>query len=120
MWRSIFSVVVGYAVTGAGIGVTFLVLWGGIPLTHTQGGDPGWLPDTSGTLLLLACIAFSISVAGYLTAWVAGRAEVQHAVCLGVVLAMVATVNLVYHAEAPLSYRLALVAISLAAAALGG
>ena len=120
MWRSVLSVLVGYAVAGAGIGVTFLVLWGGIPLTHTQGGDPVWMPDTSGTLLLLACIALSISLAGYVTAWVAGRAELQHAGCLGVVLAIVATVNLVYHPEDPFWYRLGLVAISLAAAALGG
>jgi hypothetical protein len=120
MWRSILSVVVGYAVAGAGIGVNFLALWGGIPVTHTRGGDPVWIPDTSGTLLLIAGIALSISLAGYVTAWVAGRAEVQHAGSLGVVLAIVATVNLVYHPEDPFWYRLALVVISLAAAALGG
>src|SRR5215831_7666488 len=101
MWRSVLSIVVGYAVAGAGIGVTFLALWGGVPVTHTPGGDPVWIPDTSGTLLLIACIALSISLAGYVTAWVAGRAEVQHAGSLGVVLAVVATVNLVYHPEDP-------------------
>jgi hypothetical protein len=120
MWRSILCIVVGYAVAGAGIGVTFLGFWGGVPVTHTQGGEPVWIPDTSGTFLLVACVALSISLAGYVTAWVAGRAELQHAGCLGVVLAIVATVNLVYHPEDPFWYRLALVAISLAAAVLGG
>jgi hypothetical protein len=120
MWRSVLSVLVGYAVAGAGIGVTFLALWGGVPVTHARGGDPVWIPDTSGTLLLTACIALSIGLAGYVTAWIARRAEVQHAGSLGAVLAIVASANLVYHPEDPFWYRLALVPISLMAATLGG
>jgi hypothetical protein len=119
MWRSILSVVIGYAIAGAGIGVTFLSIWGGVPVTHTR-GDPVWIPDTSETLLLIAGISLSICLAGYMTAWVARRAEVQHAGSLGVVLAIVATANLVYHPEDPFWYRVSLVAISLVAAALGG
>jgi hypothetical protein len=120
MWRTILSVVIGYAVAGAGIGLTFLGLWGGVPVAHSPGGAPMWIPDTSGTLLLLVVMALSISLAGYLTAWVARRAEVRHAAALGVVLTVVAMVHLIYHPEDPLWYRLVLVAGSLPAAALGG
>jgi hypothetical protein len=120
MWRTILSVVVGYAVAGAGIGLTFLGLWGGVPVAHSPGGAPIWIPDASGTLLLLVCMALSISLAGYLTAWTARRAELRHGAALGVVLVVVAMIHLDYHAEDPLWYRLALVAVSLPAAAIGG
>jgi hypothetical protein len=65
-------------------------------------------------------MTLSMSLAGYLAAWVAQRAEVRHAGALGVVLTIVAMVHLIYHSEDPLWYRLALVAASLPAAALGG
>src|SRR5262245_52182001 len=118
MWRSILSVVVGYAVVGAGIGVALLTLWGGVPVTHDQAGVPIWVPGTAGTLLLIACIALSLALAGYVTAWVAGRGEVRHAGALGLIIFGVAVVNLVYHPEDPLWYRLALVAISFPAVVL--
>lgn len=118
MMRSILAVVAGsvvWMVTALGTDV----------LIHRLA--PGWFDaqgrvDAVGVLLLMMCYALGFSIlGGYVTAAIARRKEVQHALALGLLqlaMGVVATVNF-WH-TAPAWYHLMFLALLVPANVFGG
>ncbi len=117
MLRSILAVSAGVFL--------WTVMWLG-----TNGALAGPFPEIWGegvrienTLILLLIIGYSLVfslLAGWLTAWVAGRTEVKHAVVLGLIqvaFGLLVTVQL--YATAPLWYHVVFVALLLPGNVLG-
>ncbi|MDA8017284.1 MAG: hypothetical protein MPN21_07525 [Thermoanaerobaculia bacterium] len=116
--RSIGAVVAGFA--------TWTVLWlssnAAARAIVPDAFDDQGLTSSTGILLflLVASVVYSI-VAGWVTAAVAGRAEVPHTVALGVVQTAIGiAVQLAYWDVMPLWYHLPFLALLLPGNVLGG
>ncbi len=109
MLHSILAVIAGnLAWTALWLGTNSLLAG---PFPEIWG--PGVRLDDPLVLLLIITYSFVFSVlAGWVTAWVARRGEVKHAVALGVLqLALGLAVTVAAYATAPLWYHLAFLAL---------
>jgi hypothetical protein len=115
--RSILAVLAGYLVLVVGIGVTDFVLSLLSPSGYPNGPKPGakWM------IIELVIGAFLIVCGGYLTASLARRAEMRHALALGVLTATIAAISLIiYHGLQPVWFQLVVVLVAIPAALAGG
>lgn len=120
MTRSAAAVLAGYLLLAVSIAAKFwLIRYFSPEILPAPGEDvfphPGWL-----LALLGSDIALMIA-AGYVTARVARRAPIAHAVVLGAVMVVLGlTWMLVFRGWLPLWYQVVLVSLAIPAAATGG
>ena len=118
MVRSFLAVALGYVVMlvaqlGGDTALTALA-----PAIMPQPGEP---PDPAYFAFRLGTGFFFIAIGGYMTALLAGRSEMKHALSLGA-LSIVASILEAYYfaGEQPLWYTIALMFLSIPAALIGG
>ena len=108
----------------AGLVTVFVLSLATDHLFHSLGVFPPWgepMLETGDNLIALAYRALYAVLGGYVTAWLAPRAPVGHALVLGMIGIALATLGAVAAWEmSPAWFLLALIAISLPAAWLGG
>ena len=118
MVRSLLAVALGY--------VVMLVAYrgGDIILTALQpefAPRPGEPPDAAYFVFLLGTGFFFMIAGGYVTALLAGRSEMKHALSLGALsIAMSILERILFAGEQPLWYTVALMFLSIPSALVGG
>ncbi len=116
MGRSILAVVVGYLVTGILVAVRSACMMVLFPAPRPT-ASPGMMVEALSLVLDFICAV----VGGYITAWIARRNEVGHALILGLLMTVIGIVLLVAsHGTVPIGYRIALLIIATPGAVLGG
>ena len=116
MGRSILAIVVGYLVTGILVAVRSACMTALIP----AGPGPPTSPSISLQVVSLVLDFGCAMVGGYITAWIARRNEVRHALILGLIMTLIGIALLGMPGTLPLTYRIALAIIATPGAALGG
>ena len=120
MVRSVIAVVVGYGVLAAVRFAKFAAIQALFPGALPAPGEDVF-PSTFWLLTILASDVVTMIVAGYVTAAVARRAEMGHALALGGVMVFLGLVSMfVNWLQEPLWYQVTLVAIAIPAAVTGG
>jgi len=116
--RSLLSVVLGYVV------MLVAVLGGHVAFTAVGSGmsiQPGKQPDTVYFVFNLSTEFFYLIIGGYVTALLAGYWELEHALGLAALSVVMCTVSMVkYLGDQPLWYSIALMAVSVPGALIGG
>ena len=120
MGRSILAVIVGYCVTAiATAGIDF-ILGTLAPAAFPKPGEDQAV-GSSWLLLILGYSSIFAILGGYVTALVAKRSEVKHALALGIVMVMLSLVSmLTYFGQQALWFQIGLLVLALPAALLGG
>ena len=119
MLRSAAAVVAGYAVAAVLTMATFLVLFPAMR-TMSQAPSPP-IPSRSQMFVILAMGIAAAVAGGWIAGLVARRAPFRHGLALGGLMVVLGAVHLVMNfGQEPLWFELALMAIGLSGAALGG
>ncbi len=112
MVRSVLAVVLGY--------VVMLVAYRGSDIILTA-FQPEFVPDPAYFVFLLGTGFFFMIAGGYVTALLAGRSEMKHALSLGALsIAMSILERIFFAADQPLWYTIALMFLSIPSALVGG
>jgi hypothetical protein len=118
MIRSLLAVVLGYVVMLVAFLGAETALTAVAPELIPQKGKP---TDPLYFVFQLVTGFFFISIGGYITALLAGRSEVKHALGLGALsIAMSIVSRLEYPGDEPLWYSIALMFLAIPAALVGG
>jgi peptidoglycan/LPS O-acetylase OafA/YrhL len=116
--RSLLAIALGYvvmlvAVVGGDLALTALA-----PSLMPQAGEQ---PDPVYFVFNLSTGAFFMGIGAYVTALLAGRAEMKHALGLGALSIAMSIVSMIKYAdEQPLWYSIALMFLAIPAALVGG
>jgi hypothetical protein len=116
--RSVLSVVLGYVV------MLVAVLAGQVAFTALGSGltvQPGEQPDAVYFVFNLSTGFFFLIIGGYVTAILAGRSELKHALglaALSIAMCMISMVK--YAGDQPLWYSIALMFLSIPGSLIGG
>jgi hypothetical protein len=120
MTRSAAAVLVGYLVLAVSVAVKFLLIQTFLPEILPASGDEVF-PHTGWLLVLLGSDIALMIAGGYVTARLARRAPIAHALALGAVIVVLGlTWMFVFWGWLPLWYQVVLVSIAVPAAATGG
>jgi len=118
MIRSLMAVALGYVV------MLVAVVGGDMAFTALAPGlmpQPGEQPDAVYFVFNLSTGAFFMGIGAYVTAMLAGRAEMKHALGLGALsIAMSILSILKYPGDQPLWYSIALMFLAIPSALVGG
>ena len=118
MMRSLLAVVLGYVVMLVAFLGAETALTAVAPELIPQKGKP---TDPLYFVFQLVTGFFFISIGGYITALLAGRSEMKHALALGALsIAMSIVSRLQYPGDEPLWYSIALMFLAIPAALVGG
>jgi len=116
--RSILSIIFGYLI------VVAFVVGGEMALTALfpeAAPQPGELPDSAYLVYNLTSGFFCMVIGGYVTAVMAGRGAMKHAIGLATISIAMSMVSMVkYGQEQPIWYSVALMFMALPSALLGG
>lgn len=119
MIRSVGAVLVGYLLLAVTVAVKFLLVRRFSPgILPVPGEDV--FPHTGWLLALLGSDIALMIAAGYVTARVARRAPLAHAVVLGALMVVLGLTWMFAFQWLPLWYQVVLVSIAIPAAATGG
>ena len=120
MTRSVAAVLIGYLVLALSIAVKFRLMRSFSPEVLPAPGEDVF-PHTGWLLALLGSDIALMIAAGYVTARVARRAPIAHAVVLGAVIVVLGlTWMFVFWGWLPVWYQVVLVSLAVPAAATGG
>ena len=120
MTRSVAAVLIGYLVLALSIAVKFWLMRSFSPEVLPAPGEDVF-PHTGWLLALLGSDIALMIAAGYVTARVARRAPIAHAVVLGAVIVVLGlTWMFVFWGWLPVWYQVVLVSLAVPAAATGG
>src|SRR5262249_54559793 len=117
MVRSILAVIAGYLVLALFIGVVDFIISRISPEHFPNGADPAvhWM------IVELVCGLALLIAGGYVTAKLARRAELKHALALGIFAVVMALVSLfVYHGKQPAWFQGVILLGAIPAALAGG
>ena len=117
MGRSVLAVLAGYAVLAVGIGVVDFLISRVAPDQYPSSTNPApkWLivELVAGLLLILW--------GGYVTASIARRSQIRHAMALGVLTSVLALVSLgLYHGRQPFWFQGVILVAAIPTALAGG
>jgi hypothetical protein len=118
MIRSLLAVALGYVVMLVAVVGGDMVLTALAPSLMPQPGVP---PDPVYFVFNLSTGAFFMGIGAYVTALLAGRSEMKHALGLGALAIAMSIVSMVkYAGEQPLWYSIALMFLAIPSALVGG